>query len=97
MVKTMLGSRTLIEPEFFRRLQQGVSANNIGLNKRIRPIDRTVDMGLGCKVHNRIKIMLLKQRFNQSLIGNATVHKSQLLRIFQRLDIFSMTGVSESI
>ncbi|MCY1460805.1 hypothetical protein D9M71_783930 [compost metagenome] len=48
------------------RFEQAVSADNIGLDKVRRPVDRTIHMGLGRQVHHRRGLELGKHRIQRS-------------------------------
>ncbi|MCY1413779.1 hypothetical protein D9M71_292160 [compost metagenome] len=52
------------------RLQQGISADNIGVNELCRAIDRTVDMGLGSQVHDHLGLEALQHSADGSLVGD---------------------------
>ncbi|MNM86486.1 hypothetical protein D3C81_986380 [compost metagenome] len=50
--------------------EQGVSADDIGLDERRRAIDRTVHMGLGCQVHDRFGLEALKHSADRRRVGD---------------------------
>jgi hypothetical protein len=51
--------RRLVETERF--LEEGKSADNIGVNKFIRPLNRTIDVTLGRKIHDGLRLILVEQ------------------------------------
>ena len=54
-----------------RRFQQRQGANHIGLHKRRRPIDRTVDMAFCGEVDDRVRLVLAQQSVQQDAIRDA--------------------------
>ena len=44
-----------IQPDLFRRFEQGIGTNDIGFDKRIRAGYRAVNMTLGSKMNDRIQ------------------------------------------
>ncbi|MNJ58276.1 hypothetical protein D3C77_539040 [compost metagenome] len=51
-------------------LQQAVGTDNIGVDKIGRAVDRTVDMRLGCQVHDGMRLEALEYSADSCLIGN---------------------------
>ncbi len=52
------------------RLQQAVGADDIGLDKRRRPVDGTIDMGLGRQVHDRLGLEAGEHGTDPRLVGD---------------------------
>lgn len=49
-----VGFTARVQPDLFGGFQQGVSTDNIGVDKFIRAVDGSVYMGLCCKMDNRV-------------------------------------------
>ena len=74
----------------FRRFEQCKRANDIGLNKRGRAGDRTVDVTLGRRVNHARNAVLLEQLRHEISVGNVPLDKriapciGQILKVAQR-------------
>ena len=60
-------------PMFLGVVEETQGTNNIGLDERLRRIDRTIDVGFGRKIHDRINGMGGQQAGDERIITNITV------------------------
>ena len=58
---------------FLGVVEQTQSADDIGLDERLRRIDRTIDVGFGRKIHDRINGMGGQQAGDERIITNIAV------------------------
>jgi len=56
-------------------LEKLIGANEIGLDEVIWTIDRPVDMGFGCQVHDGCRFGRLQQLFERAAIANVQLRE----------------------
>ena len=96
-MKTVLFVVVTIQPTAFRRLQQRVSARDIGFDEGIRPVDGAIDMRLCSKMHQRVDILRLQQLCYQSGIADIALYKSIVGITFTGSQISLIAGIGERI
>ena len=72
-------------------------ADDIGLNKGIRPFDRSVHVGFGRKMDNRIEAFFPQQAFNQRRIADITMNKPKFRTRADRLKIRQIASIGQGI
>ncbi len=91
------GVGRVCQPDRTRSLKQAMGANNIGLDKGIRPGDRAVNMRLGSKMHQGINPLLAQQQFDQLAIADIALHKTEVRVTHQRTQSFDIAGIGQGI
>src|SRR5690625_4845324 len=68
--KSRLSCRLQRTPIGARRLQQDIRTNDIGCDESFGAINRPIHMRLGCQMHDRIRLMLLKHTLDLGTVSN---------------------------
>ena len=86
-----------VEPDTAGNLKQLMRTDDISLDKGSRPGDRTVDVGFGGKVHDRVDLLLSKQCFDRSLVSDVCFDEAILLVLCNRLEAREVSGIGQGI
>lgn len=95
--KGLLLGRLQIVPVFADRFQQTKTADDIGLDKIFRTVNRAVDVGLGGKIDHSPHLVPLQQTQDQIVIADIAVHEHVASIVLQRSQIFRIAGVSQLV
>ena len=97
VVKTVLPRTRVREPVLPGRLEQGVRAHDIGLDKGIRPGDRTVDVAFGGEVHQGIDAIFTQGGQHRLVIADVRVHEVEAGFRLQRRQVGAVASVGQGI
>ena len=73
------------------------SADDIGLDKIFRTVNRTIDMAFRSKIYDGIRTMFRQQLPDQITIANIALHKNMLRIARNTREIFQITGVGQLV
>jgi len=65
--------------ELHARVEQHLSAEDIGFKKHLGAFYRTVDMAFGCEINDNIKRFLLKKFINACPVANIDLDKAEII------------------
>ena len=97
MKPVVFGTISLIQPDFFRRFQQCVRADNIGFDKGVRAGNGSVNVGFGGEMNKGISLLFAQQTFHQVLLQDITLHKAEPLVAFDGIQTGDIARVGQSI
>ncbi len=93
----MIRHQSLGHPHLAGGLQERVSADDIGLDECVRPMNRPIDMRLGSKMHHGVDLLATQQLFGPCGVGNAVVHKGQSRVVQDESKICPIACIRQSI
>ena len=74
-----------------------MGAHQVGLNKRIRPCYRAINVTLGSKVHQSIDVIIHQGLADSTSIADVALYKVQLPRRLKGRQAGSITRISQRI
>src|SRR5271166_3698530 len=80
-----------------RRFEQPVSSDDIGLDESFRTRNRAIDVALGGKMENCVRLMRCEYRLDGCTITNIRAFQDVAATIGGRLERFRVGGVSELV
>src|SRR5579883_905693 len=80
-----------------RRLQQGKCSKHIGLDKSVRPHNRTVYMAFRCKMDYGARSVLAQERGHQLFIRYVSVDENMAAVALQSAQVLPVPRVSEIV
>ncbi|MNE16219.1 hypothetical protein D3C80_1091580 [compost metagenome] len=99
MVKTertaLLGRQ--LAPPGAGGFEQGVSADDVGLDERGRAVDRPVHMGLGCQVHDRPRLKAFEHGADGCRVGDIGLDEFVSGVVGDALQRFEVAGVGQLV
>ncbi|MPM69922.1 hypothetical protein SDC9_116870 [bioreactor metagenome] len=84
-------------PVLARRFEQAKGAHHIGLDEILGPVDRTIHMRFGRKIHNRARLMLFEQTLDQCRVSDITLDEMVARIALQGLKVLQIARVGELV
>src|SRR6185437_15793577 len=87
----------ILIPRRTRRLQQLVSAPHVGIDERIRTVDRAIDVRFRGKVHDGVDSFALDNLVHRIAVSNVSLHKREMSILCEWLEARKVTGIRQSV
>lgn len=78
-------------------LEQGQSADHVGLDEGARAFDRTIDMAFGREVQHRVRLMFLQQASHERAVADVALDEDMVGIAFQRRQRVQIARISERV